>query len=95
MLGGCRCRGVNSHTLRRTAAIDPRTGHRFVLGSTRLTIALLIMGMACAGILLTQRGLFALIGGKFDASWGPALSGACLIGGAFLLARFRNDLVDD
>ena len=56
---------------------------------------MLIMGMACAGILLTQRGLFALIGGKFDASWGPALSGACLIGGAFLLARFRNDLVDD
>ncbi len=71
------------------------TGHRFVLGSTRLTIALLIMGMACAGILLTQRGLFALIGGKFDASWGPALFGAGLIGGTFLLARFRNDLVDD
>ena len=91
MLGGCRCRGVNSHTLRNPAS----TSYRIVLGSTRLTVALLIMGMGCAGILLTQRGLFALIGGRFDASWGPALAGAWLVGGAFLLARFRNDLVDD
>ena len=91
MLGGCRCRGVNSHTLRNPAS----TSYRIVLSSTRLTVALLIMGMGCAGILLTQRALFALIGGKFDASWGPALCGASLIGGAFLLARYRNDLVDD
>jgi hypothetical protein len=82
---------VNSHPLK-TA---PRTGHRFVLGSTRLTIALLITVNGCAGILLTQRGLFALLGGNFDASWGPALVGLSLTCAAFVLARFRNDLVDD
>ena len=74
---------------------NPRTAHPFVLGSTRLTIAVLITTLACAGILLTQRGLFALIGGSFSASWGPAVTGAGLVFAAFVLARFRNDLVDD
>ncbi len=82
---------VNSHT-RQTPA---PTAHRFVLGSTRLTLVLLITALACAGILLTQRGLFALIGGSFRASWGPALVGPLLVCGAFVLARYRNDLVDD
>lgn len=91
MMGGCRCRGVNSHTLRNA----PPTGHRFILGSTRVTIALLIMGLGAGGILLVQRGLFALLGGNFDAFWGPVLVGSTLVSAAFVLARFRNDLVDD
>jgi hypothetical protein len=81
---------VNSHTLR-----NPRTGYRFVLGSTRLTIALLITTLGCAGILLTQRGLFALLGGNVQTAWGPALVGVGLMCAAFVLARYRNDLVDD
>lgn len=91
MMGGCRCRVVNSHTPRNPTP----TAHRFVLGSTRFTIALLITALACAGILLTQRGLFALIGGNFSVSWGPALVGSALVCAAFVLARYRNDLVDD
>jgi hypothetical protein len=71
------------------------TAHRFVLGSTRLTIAGLITALACGGILLTQRGLFALISGNFETSWGPALAGLTLVCAAFVLARYRNDLVDD
>ncbi|HEV2292503.1 MAG TPA: hypothetical protein VGR35_01530 [Tepidisphaeraceae bacterium] len=71
------------------------TGHRFILGSTRLTIAVLVTTLACAGILLTQRALFALIGGDLDALWGPALVGPTLVGAALVLARYRNDLVDD
>ncbi len=90
-MGGCRCRVVNSHTLKTV----PRTGHRFVLGSTRLTIALLIMTLGCAGILLAQRGLFALLGGNFESFWGPLVVGSGLVSAAFVLARFRNDLVDD
>jgi hypothetical protein len=83
--------GVNSHTLR-----NPSTGHRFVLGSTRFTIALLISALGCAGILLTQRGIFALLAGSFDAaSWAPAPFGVGLMCAALLLARYRNDLVDD
>jgi hypothetical protein len=91
MMGSCRCRVVNSHTMRNA----PRTGHRFVLGSTRLTIALLIMALGCAGILLAQRGLFALLGGNVTSFWGPVLVGSGLVFAAFVLARFRNDLVDD
>lgn len=82
---------MNSHTLRDAH----RTGHRFVLGSTRLTIALLIMTLGGAGILLAQRGLFALLGGNLGAFWLPVLVGSGLVCAAFVLARFRNDLVDD
>ena len=91
MLGSCRCRGVNSHTLRSA----PRSGHRLVLGSTRLTIALMIAGLGCGGILLTQRGLFALLAGNVHTFWAPLLVGSSLVCAAFLLARYRNDLVDD
>ena len=91
MLGGCRCRGVNSHTLRHA----PRGGDRLVLGSTRLTIALMVMGLGCGGILLAQRGLFALLAGNVQAFWAPLLVGSSLVCAAFLLARYRNDLVDD
>ncbi len=69
--------------------------HRFVYRSTRLTIFLLITLLALAGMLLTHRALFVLIGGRLDASWGPALVGVSMMSAAFVLARFRNDLVDD
>ncbi len=91
MMGGYRCRVVNSHSMRNA----PHVRDRFVLGSTRLTIALLIMALGCAGILLTQRGLFALLGGNLGSFWGPVLVGIGLVFAAFVLARFRNDLVDD
>jgi hypothetical protein len=81
---------VNSHPLRR-----PATGHRFVLGSTRLTIAGLITALGCGGILLTQRGIFALFGGSFDKAWAPVAIGVTLMCAAFVIARYRNDLVDD
>lgn len=71
------------------------TGHRFVLGSTRLTIAVLITVLGCAGILLAQRGLFALLGGSLATSWAPGAVGLGLMCAAFVLARYRNDLVDD
>jgi hypothetical protein len=80
---------VNSHTR------NPATAHPLVLGSTRLTIALLITTLGCAGILLTQRGIFALLAGSLRTSWAPAVIGLLLMFAAFVLARYRNDLVDD
>ena len=68
---------------------------RFVHGSTRMTIFVLITALACGGILLTQRGLFAVLGGDFAGSWAPALTGVSMMTAAFTLARFRNDLIDD
>lgn len=90
-MGTCRWTVVNSYANQNAH----RTGHRFVLGSTRLTIALLITALGCAGILLTQRGLFALLAGSFESFWGSVLVGGGLVFAAFALARFRNDLVDD
>lgn len=81
---------MNSHIARNTT-----TAHPLVLGSTRLIIALLITTLGCAGILLTQRGLFALLGGSLRTSWAPATIGLLLMCAAFVLARYRNDLVDD
>ena len=55
----------------------------------------MITGLGCGGILLAQRGLFALLGGNFNTFWGPMLVGSGLVCAAFVLARYRNDLVDD
>lgn len=55
----------------------------------------MIMTLGCGGILLAQRGLFALLGGSWQTFWGPLLVGCGLVCAAFVLARFRNDLVDD
>jgi len=74
---------------------NPATAHPLVLGSTRVTVALLITTLGCAGILLTQRGIFALLGGSLRTSWAPAVIGLLLMCAAFVLARYRNDLVDD
>lgn len=82
---------MNSHTLRRPRSNCPR----FVLGSTRLTIALLITGLGGGGILLAQRGIFALFGGHYQAAWMPGLLGIGLMCAAFVIARYRDDLVDD
>jgi len=60
-----------------------------------MTVFLLIALLGCGGILCTQRGLFTLLGGNVSGSWGPALAGVVLIAGSVVLARFRNDLVDD
>lgn len=74
---------------------NPPAAHRFVLGSTRLIVFLMIALLGCGGILLAQRGLFELLGGDVRASWGSALMGVAMIGASVALARFRNDLVDD
>ena len=58
-------------------------------------IAMLIAALGCSGILLTQRGMFALFGGSVQTAWMPALIGLGLMCAAFVLARYRNDLVDD
>jgi hypothetical protein len=69
--------------------------HRLIHGSTRMTIFLLIALLALAGMLMTQRGLFALLGGNLKGSWGSGVVGVSLMTAAFALARYRNDLVDD
>jgi hypothetical protein len=66
-----------------------------VLGSTRLTIAGLITGLGCGGILLAQRGIFALFGGNYQTAWMPGVLGIGLMCAAFVIARYRDDLVDD
>lgn len=81
---------MTSHAFRRRP-----NGPRFVLGSTRLTIAVLITALGCGGILLAQRGIFALFGGRYQTAWVPGMIGAGLMCAAFVLARYRNDLVDD
>jgi hypothetical protein len=83
---------VSSHTLR---PHNRSNGPRFVLGSTRLAIAVLITGLGCAGILLAQRGIFALFGGSYQTAWMPGVMGLGLMCAAFVVARYRNDLVDD
>ncbi len=91
-----RCWGVADGGKEMPQPMKPlAASHRFVYRSTRLTIFLLITLLALAGMLLTHRALFVLIGGRLDASWGPALVGVSMMSAAFVLARFRNDLVDD
>lgn len=67
----------------------------FVTGSIRLTIVGLIAALACGGVWLAHRGLFALLEGEIESFGGRWLLAALLGTAAYLVGRFRNDLVDE
>jgi hypothetical protein len=68
---------------------------RLLTSSTRLTIVGLITVLACGGIWIAHRGLFALLETDIEGFGGRVALAGLLGTGAYLLARFRNDLVDD
>jgi hypothetical protein len=70
--------------------------HRtLVIRSLRLTIVLLISGIALGCLILSYQALFELIAGAFHASLEKFAWGAALATAALLLIRFRGDVVDD
>jgi hypothetical protein len=67
----------------------------FITRSLRLTLALLIAGVAFGCLILSYQAMFELIAGAFRNSavkfaWGSALATAAL-----LLLHYRGDLIDD
>ena len=69
--------------MRLNSLANPTAGRRFVIRTTRLTITLLITAMGCGGILLAQRGLFALLDGNIATFGTPLLAGASALCAAF------------
>jgi hypothetical protein len=68
---------------------------RLVNESTRLTIVGLITALACGGVWIAHRGLFALLEGNIEGFGGRILLAALLALASYLLAQFRNDLIDE
>ena len=63
--------------------------------STWITIMAMIGGCAVAGILLAHQSLFAMFSGKLMLALTRGVMGALLMSSAYLLSRYRNDLIDD
>jgi len=63
--------------------------------STWLIIMAMIVTTAVAGILLAHQGLFAMFSGKLSLALTRGLSGAALTECAYMLSRYRTDLIDD
>ena len=60
-----------------------------------ITVMAMITGTAVGGLLMAHQGLFALFVGEFKLAAARVAVGAGLGAAAYLLCRYRNDLLDD
>lgn len=63
--------------------------------TTWIIIMAMIIATAIAGILLAHQGLFAMFSGKLTLALSRGVTGAALTAAAYLLSRYRNELIDD
>jgi hypothetical protein len=67
----------------------------FLARSLWLTVMAMIVTTAGAGVLFAHQSLFAIFSGKFEAASIKGLVGISLGIAAYLLCRYRDDLIDD
>lgn len=63
--------------------------------TTWLIVMSMIVATAVAGVLLAHQGLFAMFSGKLSLALSRGVAGAALTSCAYLLSRYRSDLIDD